>query len=252
LQLEGRYYSKGIDIHGYQRLKIIDLDDLVECVFVERDKRFIGRALCDSRETMIHINNTGRLVDILYKGSKILCTRIRGKKTSLRVIGSHVHNDKWTLIDTKLQERAFMIAVENDLISWLQGYRIYRRDIDIGGTKIDFLLRKDNEEAVAELKSAVYFHQADMSARYPDTISLRGRKHIEILASSRYRNRYLVFVAGHPLARIFGPSSVDPLLPSLLRKASRAGVNIKAIKLYIDREAIILSDPDLPTTFSPP
>lgn len=233
-------------------LQIIDLGDTVECVFIRRENRFVGRAVCGSLEAMVHINNTGRLIDILYRGSRILCTRIRGRKTSLRVVGSHVDGDMWTLIDTKLQERAFIASIENNLIGWLDGYRVYKRDIEIGGTKIDFLLRRGDREALVELKSAVYFHPSDMSARYPDTISLRGRKHIEILSRLEGRDRYLVFIAGHPLARIFGPSGVDPLLPDLLRKASMRGVYIKAIKFYINNNSIVLSDPDLPVTLDPP
>ncbi|MEM4970172.1 MAG: DNA/RNA nuclease SfsA [Sulfolobales archaeon] len=233
-------------------LRIIDLSDTIECVFIRRENRFVGRAVCGSLEAMVHINNTGRLIDILYRGSRILCTRIKGRKTSLRVVGSHVDGDMWTLIDTKLQERAFIASIENNLIEWLKGYRVHKRDIEIGGTKIDFLLRRGDREALVELKSAVYFHPSDMSARYPDTISLRGRKHIEILSRLEGRDRYLVFIAGHPLARIFGPSSVDPLLPDLLKKASMRGVYIKAIKFYISNNSIVLSDPDLPVTLDPP
>jgi sugar fermentation stimulation protein A len=233
-------------------LKIIDLGEIIECIFIRRENRFVGRAICGSQEAMVHINNTGRLPDILYRGSRILCTRIEGRKTRLRVIGSHVDRDMWTLIDTKMQERAFVVSVEKNLIGWLEGYKVYKRDVEIRGTKIDFLLRRGEREALVELKSAVYFHPSDMSARYPDTISLRGRRHVEILSELEGRDRYLVFIAGHPLARIFGPSSVDPLLPSLLKRASMAGVYIKATKFYIDHSSIVLSDPNLPVTLDPP
>lgn len=233
-------------------MKVIDLGEVIECIFIRRENRFVGRAICGSQETIVHINNTGRLLDVLYGGSRILCTRIEGRKTKLRVIGSYVDGDMWTLIDTKMQERAFVASVEKNLIEWLEGYKVYKRDVEIKGTKIDFLLRRSDREALVELKSAVYFHSSDMSARYPDTISLRGRRHIEILSELEGRDRYLVFIAGHPLARIFGPSSVDPLLPSLLRKASMAGIYIKAIKFYIDNNSIVLSDPNLPVTLDPP
>lgn len=225
-----------------------------ECVFIERENRFVGLARCNGRITRIHINNTGRLTDLLTSGAEILCTEIRAPKTPLRVVGTRVRGDVWTLIDTKLQERAFIVSVEGNHIPWLAGYRVVRRDLDLGGVKIDLLLRSPgiDREALVELKSAVYYRSSDRSARYPDTISIRGRRHVEALTNNSQYDRYLVFIAGHPDAELFGPSEVDPLLPMLLRRASEAGVSVKAVKIYIDGGSIVLSNPDLPVTFEAP
>jgi len=231
---------------------ILELGEAVECTFVERLNRFVGLATCSGREERIHINNTGKLPDLLFRGARILCTKIGGGKLSKRVVGTHVEGDRWTLIDTKLQERAFIESIRRGLIGWLEGYRVSRRDFAVGGTRIDFLLEGPRGPALVELKSAVFYHEQDGSARYPDTISVRGRRHLEILASLRGYERFVVFIAGHPRALIFGPSGVDPLLPGILRRAVELGVRVKALKLYIEGLRVVLSDPDLPVTLEPP
>jgi len=219
---------------------------------VERLNRFVGIAICGGKEERVHINNTGRLQDLLYRGSRIMCTSIRGGKVSKRVVGTHVEGDRWTLIDTKLQERAFVESLSRNLIGWLEGYRVSKRDFEVGGARIDFLLEGPRGPALVELKSAVFYHEQDGSARYPDTISVRGRRHLEILASLRGYERFVVFIAGHPRALIFGPSGVDPLFPGILRRAVELGVRVKALKLYIEGLWVVLSDPDLPVTLEPP
>jgi sugar fermentation stimulation protein A len=235
-------------------LRILSIAGATECVFIKRENRFVGLARCGGRDTRVHINNTGKLLDLLFPGAEVLCIEIDSPRTPLRVVGTRVEGDRWTLIDTKLQERVFILSVEGGYIPWLAGYRVVRRDLDLGGLKIDFLLRSlhSGREALVELKSAVYYHPSDRSARYPDTISHRGRRHVEALINSSGYERYLVFIAGHPEAEIFGPSSIDPVLPGLLRRALEAGVLIKAMKIYIEGRSVVLSNPDLPTTLEPP
>lgn len=234
--------------------RIMDVGDTIECTFVSRENRFVGIARCGGESTRVHINNTGRLADLLFQGAEILCTRIMAPKIPFRVIGTRVSGNRWTLIDTKLQERAFIAGVEKNYIPWLAGYRVVKRDPDLGGLKIDLLLRslRSGGEALVELKSAVYYNAKDRSARYPDTISIRGRRHIEALINAKGYERYLVFIAGHPDAEIFGPSHIDPMLPGLLKRALDSGVVIKAIKIYIEGESIFISNPDLPVTLEPP
>ncbi len=232
----------------------MDIAGAVECIFIERINRFVGTARCGGEEVRIHINNTGKLTDLLFPGAEILCIEIGAPKTPLRVVGTRVGDNRWTLIDTKLQERVFIESVEKELIPWLRGYRVVKRDLDLGGYKIDLLLRSLGEggEALVELKSAVYYHPSDRSARYPDTISIRGRRHVETLINANGYERYIIFIAAHPEAEIFGPSGVDPVLPSLLKRAMESGVVVKAIKVYIENRSIVLPNPDLPVTLEPP
>ena len=231
--------------------RLLSLGEVVECVFRKRENRFVGVAQCGGSVERVHINNTGRLLDLLYSGARVLCKPIRGGRTSMRVVGTHVGGDMWTLIDTKMQERAFIGAIEGNLIPWLKGYRVARRDVDVMDIRIDLLLRKGDREALAELKSAVFYNPIDMSARYPDTVSLRGRRHVEILTRISNTERYFVFIAAHPMARLFRPSSIDPELPGLLRRAVSAGVFVKAVKLYIYGGSVVIENPDLPVSLEP-
>lgn len=234
---------------------IYRLDTYIErCIFLERLNRFVARVKCSGDlESLAHLNNTGRLKDLLTPGAEVLCSGIQGSKLKLRIIGTIVDRTWGTLIDTKLQERSFIESIKLGYIPWLKNIIRIMRDVDVGGSKIDLYLESvDRNKIYIELKSAVYFFRHDHSARYPDTISLRGRKHIVELANIEGARRIVVFIAAHPYASKFKPSRDDPEISSILKYASSLGVEIRSVKIAINHveKSIVLLDPDLPVELS--
>ncbi len=198
------------------------------CVFLRRLNRFVSEVLSEGEIIKVHTNNTGRLLDLLIEGREVLCTPIEGKKLSHRIVGTAVEGSKlYTLIDTSLQEKAVVRAIEMGAIESLKGYRVVGKHVDAGGSKFDLLLRGPKGDVFAEIKSAVFYFPEDRSARYPDTVTLRGRRHIEELGK---RKGILIFVAAHPLAESFRPCSLDPEIPELL---SRFEGRMVAVKLAL-------------------
>ena len=224
--------------------------DLKICRFIKRINRFIAEVKCERNDPeYAHLNNTGKLKDLLIPNTPVVCMNINGKKTNIRIIGTIV-DDRWaTLIDTRIQENSFIYAVNHGYIPWLENFKIMARDIIVNRSRIDLMAKdKYNNIVYIELKSAVYFFKDDLSARYPDTISLRGRRHIMELINMKYLRRIIVFIAGHPYARVFKPSYNDPEIPLLLKSAQANGVEIRSVKIALKywEKSIILLDPDLP------
>jgi len=212
------------------------------CVFLRRLNRFVSEVIAGEETIRVHTNNTGKLLDLLVEGREVLCTPIKGKKLSYRIIGTAVEGSSlYTLIDTSLQEKAIVRAIEMGAIEGLRGYRVAGRHVDAGGSKFDLLLRGPERDVFAEIKSAVFYFPEDRSARYPDTVTLRGRRHIEELSK---RRGILIFVAAHPLAENFRPCSLDPEIPGLL---SGFGGMVVAVKIALTEEGkIILLEDNLP------
>ena len=212
------------------------------CVFLRRLNRFVSNVLLGNLPTEAHTNNTGRLLDLLVEGREVLCTPISGKRLRWRIVGTAVEGSPlYTLIDTSLQERAVLEAIGRGLIPSLKDYGVVRRNVRVGGSTFDLLLKGPEGEVPAEIKSAVFYFPEDGTARYPDTVTLRGRRHVEELGR---RRGILIFVAAHPLARAFRPCSLDPELPRLL---SGFGGRIVAVKMALTgRGEVLLMDGDLP------
>ncbi|MEB3755369.1 MAG: DNA/RNA nuclease SfsA, partial [Desulfurococcales archaeon] len=160
---------------------LLRVNQVFSCIVAKKINRFVVEALSPGgNRILVHNTNTGRLEDILFHGSKIYCApRSRPGKTTHYIIGSSVYGG--SLINTQIQERSFMVAVEKHLIPWLMDCKISKYQPRIGDSRFDLELDCNNENLILELKSAVLKGKHG-EAMYPDCPTIRGRRHIYELA----------------------------------------------------------------------
>jgi DNA-binding protein, stimulates sugar fermentation len=182
--------------------------------FLRRINRFVCEFEIKGEVLKAHLNNTGKLLDLLVEGREVLVTPINGNKLHFRIVGTKTDAEYFTLIDTDLQETAFLEAQRMGLIPFLEGFKLLKRNPRVDREIIDFLFWNGERFLFVELKSAVYYFPEDKSGRYPDTVTLRGRRQIEKLKNL---NGFIVFVVGHPMAEKFKPSYDDPEIPKILK-----------------------------------
>ena len=206
----------------------------------------------DGGRERVHINNTGRLLDVLTPGRRGLCTRLRrGSKLRLRLsFVEYGCGPGYAVIDTGLQERAFAEAVDAGLLPWLQGCRVESGRPRRGSSVFDYLLDCSGRPVLVETKSAVLLG-GDCYALYPDCPTERGRRHLLELASLAEKGlrALAVFIAAFPGARGFRPNrEADPLLAEALKRAVEKGVEARSLGLCYspERRGIVLYSPDLP------
>ena len=220
-------------------------EDLIEAEVVTRLSRVTVLAQAGDARFLCHLRNTGRLHDLIYEGARILVIPKPSKRTHALILGCPIDH-RATLIDTYLQARCFEEAVKKGLVRWLRGMILDRRDVKLGGSRIDYRIRRKNEHGYLELKSAVYLDTRDNYAMYPDSPSKRGRRHIIALTNiARKKRAIITFIAAHPLATGFKPCvEGDPEIPILLRRAVENGVEIYAVKMFIDENFNVVFDND--------
>ena len=232
------------------------ISDLGECKFIERISLF--KLLVDING-MVHeayINNTGRLADLLVKGKTCYYTHTKSRKSKLkyRVIGIE-DGELAAVIDTKLQEEAFIKLCEQDSIPWLSECKIIKRNHRLNNEVIDFLVKQNGKNILVELKSAVMKLPGN-NAGYPDAPTPRGRRQIRLLAeyTDKGYDALVVFIAGIPRARGFKLNhEVDGGIASAVEYALKRNVSFKAINIYLDpnNQSIILGNSDLPVDLNP-
>lgn len=213
-------------------------------VVMRRLNRFVVEAEYFGRPIRLYLRNTGRLSDLLQKGSVALYIQHRGSSTDGLLVGIMIDEEDAAIIDPVLQTVVFEESWRRGLIPWLAGWRIAKREYRYGDSRIDYLIVKNDSKGLLEVKSAVY-RLGDGYCTYPDTVSIRGRRHIErlIQARSRHYQSFLVFISAHPLCSYFRPCrEADPLIEELLRKAKITGVNIYSMKMHITREGEAILD----------
>lgn len=225
------------------------IDSPIVCRIVRRLNRFVVLVSVDGKLVKAYLSNTGRLRDYLIEGRLAYASIASPNRMTTYNLFAIDEDGLAALIDTRLQTKSFEEALNRGLIPWLDGFRIFKRNVRLRSSLIDYLLKLDDKMMYLEVKSAVI--RIDRSiASYPDCPSIRGRRHVEdlISASSMGLNCVILFLASLPYVDRFKPnSSVDPKLADLLKLAVRAGVLVKAVSMYYDPSdsSIYLDNPEL-------
>ncbi len=178
----------------------------------------------------VHNTNTGRLEELLKPGRVALCYPLKNpKKLKYRIFAIKTDGG-FAIIDTYLQEK----VVEKYLKSC--GYEILKKHPRINGMVYDYLVKKDGEKTIVEIKSAVL--EKNGYGLYPDCPSDRGLKHIKNLAmeSKNGNKTLLIFVVALPKAKGFKPyEKGDPRIAKALR-TNQKHLTIKALHLTYSPE----------------
>lgn len=233
--------------------KILSIENAVTCRVEERLNRFVVKVKRHGNYYRAHINNTGRLSQFLIPGRQGFCVSNEGRgKTDYRLFAIR-EDSLGAIIDTQLQMRIFEESLEMELIPWLRGYRVLRRNAKLGSSLIDYLLGSGDKQIYLEVKSAVL--REGYYAMYPDCPSLRGRRHIRELTRHLKAGgeAIILFIAALPQVTAFKPNkAADPELYEALAEAQRTGVPIKSIAMFYKPEdaSIYLSHPHLRIDFS--
>lgn len=216
----------------YRGTELIEVGEAIRCKIIKRLNKFVVRMSINGREDLAFVQNTGRLQQYLQKGRTGYCMRIeKPKKLAYRLFA--VDDGHYaSIIDTSLQERSFEKALEKELLSWLRGYRVEKRNTFIFGSRIDYLLRRGSDEAFLELKSAVM--RLGIYAAYPDCPSARAIKQLESLKRLAIEGKraFLVFIAAVPGVCGFKLNyEADPKLCNLIREAASQGVFVRSFSI---------------------
>ncbi len=234
--------------------KLFKLNYDEECIILKRLNKFIVKILVNDRKEYAYLHNTGKLEDLIKKGRKCYCISTRKSRTSRKTkydLFAVEYRGKAAIIDTRIQEKSYEIAVNNNILPWLRDCIISKKNIRVNNSILDYKLKcKDLGEVYVELKSAVLVNN-EMLALYPDTPTLRGRRHIKTLIQLREQGIHtlLVFIAGLPGVKGFMPNrSIDPKIHDLVKEAISKGVVVKAISIYYNplETMVVLDKLDLP------
>jgi len=224
---------------------LICFNEVVECFIEKRTSRFSVDVVINGEKKRAYLCNTGKLPQLLIKGKRAYCLKT---VKNIRLLSIEDY-DLGALVDTYYQMKSFEKALELNAIPWLKKCIISKRNPKLGNSVIDYLLTCNGDKVYTELKSAILRLNSDI-ASYPDTISLRGRRHLnELVRHVAFGGKAMViFIAALPYVNSFKPNDkVDPLMAILIREAIARGVIVKAFSEYFEPKSkcIILDNYDL-------
>jgi sugar fermentation stimulation protein A len=217
----------------------------VEGVFVRRINRFMGVAVINGEESLIHIHDPGRLGELLRPGIRVYAyVKSEGKAryylTAVRA------GDELVLVNSAIHNHVASWLIDNGLL--LKGYRVVRREPRFLDGRFDLLLRRmDGVEAMVEVKGVTL--EVNGVAKFPDAPTSRGARHMARLIDALRAGfeAHVVFLVFRRGARVLRPNAeLDPRFANALKKAVERGVKAWAYRLTLGDDWMLKPEGELP------
>lgn len=192
---------------------------LTEGRFLERPNRFVVRCEVKGREVSAFLPNPGRLLELLLPGRTILLSdggfseNRKYRYTAVAVL----REGHPIMLHTHRTNDVAHHLLRHRLVPGLEDGEIVRREVTVGRSRFDFLLRQNGNPLYLEVKSCTLVGKK--LAMFPDAVTARGARHLEELAalSDHGRQCAVLFVVHWPFATLFMPDyHTDPVFAATL------------------------------------
>ncbi|WP_458527370.1 DNA/RNA nuclease SfsA [Onishia taeanensis] len=224
---------------------------------IRRYKRFLADVrLDDGREVVAHCPNTGSMRAVNVPGARVWLSpsdnpkRKLGWTWELIALPQPGGGTALASVHTGRTNAIVEEALRAGHIAPLAGYAELKRELRLEDARLDFCLsgtdrgaegsretcQETPQEAYVEVKQ-VTLREADGHGYFPDAVSERGRRHLEVLSrlASEGRRAVLLFCVAHDGIDDVAPAAhLDPGYARALGEAVAAGVEVLAYGCEID------------------
>jgi sugar fermentation stimulation protein A len=198
----------------------------VKGVLIRRYKRFMADVrLSDGAIVTAHCANPGSMLGLNRPGSAVLLSRSANPARKLPFTWELVRRGRtWVCVNTQVANRVVAHWIEMRRIDGLVGE--VRREVSVAGSRFDFRV---GDDCLVEVKTVTL--RLGEEGAFPDSVTERGRRHLETLARLEgYRRILLYFVARSDVAAVRPAREIDPAYADALRHAVDRGVEVIAIR----------------------
>ena len=161
--------------------------NLVPGRLVKRYRRFLADVELSSGQIVTaHCPNTGKMQGLASCGMKVWLEPNEDPQKKLNYSWKLVdhENGHYTGVDTTIANKIVNEALGQGKILELEDYDTILREQKYGeNSRVDFLLKRGSKNCFLEVKSVTLCRQANI-AEFPDTVTLRGAKHLKELAKT--------------------------------------------------------------------
>ncbi|ABW27351.1 DNA/RNA nuclease SfsA [Acaryochloris marina] len=218
---------------------------LLAGTLIKRYKRFLADIELDTGEVVTaHCPNTGPMTGMCAPHSRVQISQSNNPKRKLAYTWEMIEvcdtEPTWVGVNTQIPNLVVKQLLQNRLLPTLGEYDQVKSEVRYGREKsrIDFLLTGTAQPAYIEVKSTTW--AIEKQALFPDTVTIRGQKHIrELISVLPAAQAYLLFFINRADCTTFAPGDqADPEYGKLLREAVATGVGLLPCRFEITPEGI--------------
>ncbi len=194
--------------------------ELISGVLIKRYKRFFVDIELKNKVITAHCPNTGSMMGLINKGSKVWITKSNNIKRKLKYTLQIIEvNKKKIGVNTHLTNKIFHEALLKDKIFKLRKTDKIKKEKKFNeNTRFDFFIEREKKGIFIEVKN-VTLSRTINTAEFPDAVTQRGLKHIKelIKANKKGFDIYLVFIVQREDCKILKiAEDIDPEYKKLL------------------------------------
>ncbi len=210
---------------------------------LRRYKRFLADVeLENGRTETVHVPNSGSMKNCGGPGSEVVVSDSGNPKRKLRLTLELIRIAPgpvgWAGINTMLPNKLVASAIAAEVVPELAGYASLRREVTVEqGSRLDIVLAggADGRPCLVEVKNVTMV--SGRAAVFPDSVTERGRKHLEVLsrAAGRGERAVIFFLVQRPDCDVFSTADdIDPAYGRTLRRVLADGVELLAYRTVLD------------------
>lgn len=219
----------------------MQLPPLTNGRILRRYKRFLADIeLANGEVVTAHCPNTGSMLGCWQPGAPVQISYSDNPKRKLAWTLERVDMGQgWIGVHTGRTNPVIEEAVRAGYIEQLNGYQSIRREVTYqhgGGQRARFdlhLSEGESPDAWVEVKNVTLYQGGGLS--FPDAVTLRGRKHLQLLADAcgQGSRGVMVYALNRPEGDYFHPADeIDPEYGETLRRVVReSGVELLALRI---------------------
>jgi sugar fermentation stimulation protein A len=219
---------------------MLQLPPMTTGTLVKRYKRFLADVdLPGIGRVTAHCPNPGSMASCWEPGAPVRLSHSDNPRRKLAWTLECVDMGRgWVGVNTSRVNSAVKAAIEHGAIGALDGYQRIRAEprVDFEGhpaSRFDLLLEHDDApDCFVEVKNTTLL--IGEAVRFPDAVTTRGRKHLELLALAVARGTrgIILFAVNRPEGRWFEPAAeIDPQYARTLERVVDAGVEVIVARL---------------------
>jgi sugar fermentation stimulation protein A len=226
---------------------------LIPATLVKRYKRFLADVVLESGEALtVHVANPGAMTGLAAPGSRVWLSKSPDPKRKLAYSWELVEVDfgdgrELVGVNTAQPNPLIAAALAEGAIPELAGYASMRREVKYGQkSRVDFLLEDAGRPpCYVEVKNVHLMRDVGL-AEFPDSVTLRGARHLDELAAvaaagGRAVMLFLIQICSASQFRL--ARDIDPGYGLAFDRALAQGVEAIAYRCTVNSEGLELAAP---------
>lgn len=216
---------------------------LIHGKLIKRYKRFLVDIEIDNKTVITaHCTNSGSMKSCIEEGAEVYLSHHNNPNRKTQFTWEMIKiNGNWVGVNTLIPNKLSVIAISEGKIPELSGYSKIETEKTFNKSRFDIRLSNKDNICYVEVKNVTL--KEGNFARFPDSITTRGKKHLEDLMKAKkegYR-AVMLYIVQRIDVSIFTPAyDIDKEYAKTLIDAHKQGVEILVYQAKVSPTEISL------------